>query len=39
MTRREVAAYGHRAFNAGFSAMNPIGRTSQPDPSPPASLI
>jgi len=32
MTRRRAAAYGHRAFNAGFPAMNPIGRPSQPDP-------
>lgn len=32
MTRRRLAAYGHRAFNAGFPAMNPIGRLSQPDP-------
>ena len=32
MTRRRVAAYGHRAFNAGFPAMNPIGRLSQRDP-------
>jgi len=30
-TRRRAAAYGHRAFNAGFPAMNPIGRPSQPD--------
>lgn len=34
-TRRRAAAYGHRAFNAGFPAMNPIGRPSQPDPNPP----
>ncbi len=32
-TRRRAAACGHRAFNAGFPAMNPIGRPSQPDPS------
>jgi hypothetical protein len=31
-TPRRVAAYGHRAFNAGFPAINPIGRPSQPDP-------
>jgi hypothetical protein len=30
-----VAAYGQRAFNAGFPAMNSIGRPSQPDPEEP----
>lgn len=34
-TRRRAAAYGHRAFNAGFPALNPIGRPSQPDPQLP----
>jgi hypothetical protein len=27
-----MAAYGHRAFNGGFLAMNPKGRLSQFDP-------
>jgi len=31
-TRRRAAACGHRVFNAGFAAMNPIGWPSQPDP-------
>jgi hypothetical protein len=31
-TRPRAAAYGQRAFNAGFPAMNPICRPSEPDP-------
>jgi hypothetical protein len=33
MTHPRVAAYWHRAFNAGFLTMNPKARPSQPDPS------
>jgi hypothetical protein len=32
MTHPRVAAYWHRAFNAGFLTMNPKARPSQPDP-------
>ena len=32
MTHRRVAAYWYRTFNAGFLAMNPEARPSQPDP-------
>ena len=32
MTHPRVAAYRHRTFNAGFLAMNPKARPSQPDP-------
>jgi hypothetical protein len=35
MTHQRVAASGHRTFNAGFLAMNPNGRPSQPDPKLP----
>ena len=32
MTRPRESACGHRTFNGGFPAMNPIGWPSQPDP-------
>ena len=34
MTHPRVAAYWHRTFNAGFLAMHPKARPSQPDPEP-----
>jgi hypothetical protein len=39
MTHPQVAAYRHRTFNAGFLAMNPKARLSQPDPSATADLL
>lgn len=32
MTHQRAPASGHRTFNVGFPAMNPKGRSSQPDP-------
>jgi hypothetical protein len=39
MTHPRVAAYRHRTFNAGFLAMNPKARPSQPDPELPFGLL